>query len=136
MIKVAGMWERGWTAPIMEIEQWRFMLREYNIEEFIMTPVSGIADDFVTEYETLEQAIDANPDLTVVHVDADADVNLEDFNHPENALYLFGSANHDTDFCKEDGHLSVKIPTINNQAGFWPHQAASIILNDRFLKSR
>lgn len=135
MIKVAGIWERGWTAPIMEIELWRFMLREYAIDGFIMTPISGIADDFVTEYKGLEQAIDANPDFTKVHVDAGSNVNLEDFDHPENALYLFGTANHDTLHCKDESHLTVKIPTVTNQAGFWPHQAAAIILYDRYLKS-
>lgn len=135
MIKIAGIWEQGWTTPIMEMDLWRFMLKEFAIDEFIMTPISGIADDYVVEALNLEQVIFNNSDFTVVHVDAAADVSLEDFVHPKNGLYLFGTANHNTAFCEEAGHMKVKIPTAVNQAGFWPHQAAVIILYDRFLKN-
>lgn len=136
MIKIAGIWEIGWTTPIMEMDLWRFMIAEFNVDEFIMSPISGIANNLVKEVVSLDQAIHDNPHLNVVHVTADADVDLTDFAHPLDALYLFGTANHDTVSCMEVGHQAVRIPTLTNQGGFWPHQAAAIILYDRYLKSK
>ena len=118
----------------MEIDLWRFMMAEFIIDELIMSPISGITNNLVKEVVSLAQAIKDNPLLDVVHVTADADVDLADFAHPLNALYLFGTANLDTVSCMKEGHQAVRIPTVMNQAGLWPHQAAAIILYDRNLK--
>ena len=42
MIKVAGHWELSWNAPIKEVELWNFPLRDFNVSEWYMWPVSGI----------------------------------------------------------------------------------------------
>ena len=49
MIKIAGLWELGWNTPIKEVEQWEFPLRDYGVDEFIMSPVSGISNNAVKE---------------------------------------------------------------------------------------
>ena len=134
MIKIAGIWEQGWNTPIKEYDLWWYMLREFDVNEFIMTPVSGIDAD-VTEMKSLEDAIKANPELTVVHVDEDGESDLLGFTHPENALYVFGRTSNSSLVYKTEGHLSVRIPTPNNFAGFWANQVAALVLYDRYLKS-
>ena len=42
MIKVVGCWELGWNTPILEYDLYHFITKEYQIDELIMTPVSGI----------------------------------------------------------------------------------------------
>jgi len=100
-----------------------------------MTPISGIDAD-VSERKNLNDVIEENPDLEVIHIDENGDMDLENFIHPENALYIFGRTSSSTLSIKEEGHHSVRISTINNLAGFWANQVAALVLYDRYLKTR
>lgn len=128
MVKVAGVWERGWITPIKEYDLWAFPLEEFQVDEFIMTPVSGIARD-VKEYISLEKAIVSNKKLTPVYVTEKGEFELEDFEHPLDALYIFGKVGFDP---SGPGN-SVRISTPNGTGGIWPHQAACIVLRHRWL---
>lgn len=129
---IAGLWELGWNTPISEIELWHLMLRDFGVDEFFMTPISGIKSNHVTEKASLEEIIEANKDKTIVFVDERAETELSDFEHPKNALYVFGKANFSPLLgMKKDNHLSVRIDTNQDKGLLWPHQAASIILYDR-----
>ena len=130
MIKVAGCWELGYNTPIMEYDLWHFPLRDFGVDEFIMTPVSGI-NKKVTEYKLVQDAIDANPTLIPVFVDEKGSTELEDFEHPEDVLYILGNAGN-TQY-KNKG-FSVKVKTIANKGLLWPHQAICIVLYDRIKK--
>jgi len=92
-ISVAGLWELGWNTPITEVESWQLMLRDFGVDEFYMTPVSGIKGSKVIEMDTLEDILEANKDMTVVFVDERADTELSDFVHPKNVIYVFGPNN-------------------------------------------
>lgn len=72
---------------------------------------------------------------THIYVDENADTELTDFSHPENAVYIFGRTSYDVIVHKKEDDLGVKIPTVTNNGGFWAHQAAAIMLYDRFLKT-
>jgi len=131
-VSIAGMWELGWNTPISEIELWHLMLRDFGVDKFYMTPVSGIKSSKVIEMTTLEDIIEANKDKTIVYVDERSETELSDFKHPENALYVFGKANYSPFMADmKEGDMSVKIKTIENKGLLWPHQAASIVLYDR-----
>ena len=130
MIKVAGCWELGYNTPIMEYDLWHFPLRDFGVDEFIMTPVSGI-DREVTEYKLIQDAIDANPILIPVFVDEKGSTELRDFEHPKDALYILGNAGN-TQY-KNTG-ISLKVKTVANDALLWPHQAICIVLYDRMQK--
>lgn len=41
-IKVGGVWELNWNAPLQESWLWTFVLREFGITDWHMTPVTGI----------------------------------------------------------------------------------------------
>lgn len=128
MIKVAGFWELGYSTPLQEFDLWSYPLREYGVDEFIMCPVSGI-NEKVTEYKDIEQVLEANKDLTPVYVDEKGEIELENFEHPKNALYIFGKASYSPLNKKS---LSVKIITPSNKGMLWPHQCACMLLDHRY----
>lgn len=136
-IKIVGHWERGWDTPWQEYNWWIHPLREFGVEEFYMSPITGIGHSAVHEFKDLKPFLDSpeNDNYTRVYVDENADTSLPDFVHPENALYIFGRTSYDVIVNKRPEDLGVKIPTVKNGGGFWAHQAASLLLYDRFLKS-
>mgnify|MGYP003652254906 CR=1 FL=1 len=132
MIEVAGMWEIGWNTPIMEADLWEMTLREFGLTALSMTPISGINKPWIDEYEYLDDILTAKPDLTPVFVDELGEVELSDFVHPENALYVFGKTTHSpfNSMAKKYNAQSVRIASVN-PATMWAHQALAIVLYDR-----
>ena len=136
MIKVVGTWDFGWSTPIMEFDLWHFPLRDFGIDEWIMWPISGIDKrGKVIERSTLATVIEENPDLTPVYVDDYGETPLQSFVHPENVLYILGKASFSPFNANNKEGISVKIETPGEKGGFWPHQAISIVLYDRFIKN-
>jgi hypothetical protein len=131
MVVVAGIWESGWNTPIKEFDLWHYPLRDFGVDELAMTPVSGIATNKVREFHSVEDIIQ-HYELPVVICSEKGEVELGEFEHPKDALYLFNRTsggvlpgNHD---------YSIRIETKQNKGLLWGHQAASIILYDRFKK--
>lgn len=136
MIAVAGLWELGWNTPIKEVDLWQYPLRDFGVERFYMTPVSGINSRHVIERPALHDILAECAGLTAVFVDERAEVPLPDLDHPSDALYLFGKANYSPFLSmRRDGDMAVSIPTAANRGMLWPHQAAAIVLYDRLVKS-
>lgn len=129
-MEVAGIWELGWSSPITEIEHWGMAMRSFNVDRISMAPVSGIQCKFLDEYQNIEELLEAKKDMTFVFVDENAEVELKDFNHPENALYIFGKANYTPFPTHGGGHLSVRIDC-PLKGMLWPHQAMAVVLYDR-----
>ena len=135
-IKVASFWERGWDTPWQEFNWWKHPMCEFDIDQLYMSPVTGIDRNYVTEFSDLNTLLTENADLVHVYVDEQSPVALPDFVHPENALYIVGKTSHSpyiTNF-RTGTDLSVKIPSYCDTGGFWGHQAASIVLYDRYVK--
>jgi tRNA(Leu) C34 or U34 (ribose-2'-O)-methylase TrmL len=136
-VAVAGVWELGWTVPLKEMELWEYTLRDFGVSSFHMAPITGIRSRLVQEKESIEEIIKGYRNSgrsRVVFVDEKAEASLKDFRHPENALYVFGRANYSPMGYQEPGDMAVKIETPKNKGGLWPHQAAAIILYDRYMK--
>ena len=135
MINVVGTWELGYNTHITEFDAWAFPLRDFGVDEFIMTPVSGIdRKKFFKEAKDIPTVIAENPDLVPVFLDEEGTTLLSDFEHPENVLYVLGKASYSPwRSCGSNG-ISVKIPTIQQGGLLWPHQAICIALYDRMMK--
>jgi hypothetical protein len=133
MIEVAGVWELGWSAPITEIEHWVMAVRSFGVERINMTPVSGVECRLLDEHLSMPDLIKAKPHLTPVFVDECGEVELRDFEHPEDALYIFGKANYAPYRLLGMGHLSVRIDC-SLMGMMWPHQAMCVALYDRLGK--
>jgi len=136
-VKIAGVWELAWNTPIKEVELWEYPLRDFGVESLIMEPVSGIRNSFVEETNDLRSKLEElrSENYTIVFVDENGSEELNNFEHPENVVYVFGKATISTMTAyKKDNDRSLKINTVNNIGGLWPHQCAVLILNDRFNK--
>ena len=138
-IKVVGVWELGWNTPIKELDLWEYPLCEYGVDHVHMSPISGIRSDFVTEHHDLSLFLDSERELKnpIIFADERGTEILDDFVHPENAVYVFGKGSFRpmVSYFKP-GDISVRIVTPRNSGLLWPHQAATILLHDRYLKAK
>ena len=145
-VRVAGNWELSWNTPLKEADLWAFVLRDFDIKDWFMWPVTGIKhcehrSVGLHEYPSIEGIFEANQDFHHVYVEpanskfAHSGVSLKDFQHPSDALYIFGSAHFNPMVCyaKEEDQ-SIFIPTVHNAGVLWPHQCLAVIMYDRLLK--
>ena len=144
---VAGNWELSWNSPIKEAEQWNLMLSDFGVSEWYMWPISGIKHNQsnmvnLYEKENLKQILDEHPDVIRVFFEpanprtGEKGIALEEFEHPDNVIYIFGSAHFNpVSAHKREQDVVITIPTINNMGGLWPHQCLAICLYDRVVKS-
>ena len=133
MIEVAGIWEIGRNVPIMEADLWKCALRSYGLKHLSMTPITGIHAPWISEFSNVEDMLSAYPDHVPVFVDEKADIELDDFEHPENPLYVFGRSNFSPFSNMANGHLSLRIEC-DELGMLWPHQILPMILRDRGKK--
>jgi len=133
MIKVAGCWELGWNTPFSEYDLWHFPMREYEVDEWIMTPISGIDKKGITEVETIEKAIELNKNLTPIYVDEKGKNDLLNFNHPKDVLYILGRTTY-SPMISIGKYDSIRIITPRGGDLLWPHQAICMVLQDRYIK--
>lgn len=148
-ISVVGAWELGYNAPLTEAPFWSYVLREFNITDWWMWPVSGIRNSEENQGVHLEER-NSLPEIlsevsgTRVFVEAQSKVHpvtmgsdwLHDFEHPDDAIYIFGSAYHNSAVQSwSDGDLQLSIKTEQDRGVLWPHQCLLTILHDRMVKS-
>jgi len=132
VIVVASVWEYGWNTPIKEFDLWYYPLKDFDVDEFAMTPVSGIrVNNKVQEFHSVDAMIQ-HYDLPVILCTEDGKDDLVDFKHPKDALYLFNRTSGGVII--NNPTYTLKISTKLNKGMLWGHQAASIILYDRFKK--
>lgn len=136
MVRVAGLWELGYNTPLMELDLWQYPLREFEVEEFYMSPITGIQSNYVKEVANLGELIKTQRNLgfEIVFVDEKGDTKLQQFQHPENVLYVFGKATRSSMNYFQEGDKSLVIETPQNTGMLWPHQCIVTILYDRMKK--
>ena len=140
-VKVAGIWEMNWNIPLSESFLWTFPLREFDIMDWAMCPITGITHNesstkmSLTEYETVAEMVEEfSGDYVRVFVDEKGETTLDKFEHPENAIYFFGCAGRAPTEHKREGDLSVRLQTTANNGVMWPHQILVAVLYDRQTK--
>lgn len=142
MITVVGHWELSWNTPIKEVELWNMQLRDWGVDRWLMWPVTGIVNNeqqFVplTEYPDVQSALDDLTPCSRVFLEPsiEGSTMLPEFQHPEDVVYIFGSAHFNPVIanCREQDDV-VTIPTAANAGLLWPHQALSVVMYDRLTK--
>lgn len=149
MIIIAGHWELSYMTPIQEAFYWNFVLRDFEVKRWMMTPVSGIrhaqeSTVELLEYPTTDDMLNAFPELPRIFFEPRTDhqnpdtIWLHEFEHPENCIYIFGSGAINPTMASgnvrsQDKIVSIK--TINDKGIFWGNQTMCIALYDRLLKS-
>jgi len=145
MIKILGHWEIGYHAPITEQYYWSLPIRDFGETEWHMVPISGIkcAEQKVnlTEWKSYDDFFNFHSDLTRVFIEPRTEHQnpittwLHEFKHPEDCVYIFGSAhlNPTLSHCRKQD-VVVSIKTAQDKGVFWADQAMCIVLYDRLMK--
>lgn len=146
MIKIAGHWEIGYMTPIIEGYLWSLLLRDFGVKEWLMFPVSGINNNEqkrveLKEFHTLRDILKECGDLQRVYIEPRTNhynpetIWLDEFEHPEDCVYIFGSAHFNPTIGNlRDGDKVVSIRTIHNRGVLWANQCVAIVLYDRLMK--
>jgi len=146
MVIVVGHWEIGYNSPIIEAYQWEYPLLEWKVDEWLMCPVSGmkIVNKNLTlkEFNTYEDMLESFPDMIRVFMEPRTRHQnpettwLDDFKHPEDVIYIFGSAHlNPTLKNKREQDTIVSIKTEIDSGGLWPSQCLCLVLDDRRRKN-
>ena len=146
-VTVVGHWELSWNTPIKEADLWDLPLRDFGVSDWWMWPVTGIrhGEQKVTlrERASLAEILEEVSGTRVFveprneHFDSSmTSVDLQNFSHPEDSLYIFGSAHFNPTVAHKKGDdLGVTLPTVENNGVLWPHQVLVAVLYDRLVKS-
>jgi len=145
-VAVAGHWELSWSSPIKEADLWNLPLRDFGVSEWWMWPVSGVRNNEqrtvqLFERDSLRTILEDNGDTTKVFVEAPGffdfeTVMLNEFEHPDDVLYIFGSAHFNPTVANmREDDVAVTIPTVEGKGVLWPHQCLVTVLYDRLVKS-
>jgi len=121
--------------------QWRFLLSHFQVDTFCMTPATGALhqvyckhDVELTELGSLDDAVRIWQDCEPVAIDENGELPLGGFEHPENALYLFGRTGA-TPMSQGRKSVYIECASGDRKPLLHPHQAAAIVLYDRLRKS-
>lgn len=142
MIKILGHWEAGYMAPMMESFHWSFVLRDFSVTDWNMVPVSGIMNNEqlhveLSEWETYDKFFEQETSLTRVFMEPRTSKQpdttwLHDFEHPEDCVYIFGSAHYNPTIAhKRDQDIVVSIKTNKDSGLFMANQCLALVLYDR-----
>ncbi len=120
-------------------QYWDYSCRGYGMlpKDFVFVDLEGTLHGLNPPNEifgTLQEALDFFSDFTPVYIHGSGAVNLPDFEHPENPVYIFGP---NWDHMKvPDGAICVSIPTPDPVIGIdlFSHVTLGIVLYDRFIK--
>ncbi len=156
MLKILGHWEIGYHAPITEQYYRALPIRDFGLTDWNMIPKSGINNVEqgvnLTEWKNYEEFFETYPELTRVFLEPRTEHHnpdttwLHDFKHPDDCVYVFGSAHYnptlkhyrDTAITKSGkiykDHI-VTVKTEQDKGVLWADQALVVTLYDRMLKS-
>lgn len=146
MVTVIGHWDIGYMTPIVEQYYWSLPLRDFEVDRWIMNPVSGIRNlEFqvdMEEYETYDECF-KNVDDKAKRVFIEPRTKhmpdtiwLHDFKHPEDVVYVLGSAHFNPTLgYRRDGDEVISIKTIQDKGVLWANQCITMVLYDRMVKS-
>lgn len=145
MIVIAGHWEIGYKAPVMEAYEWAFPLRDFGVTEWAMCPVSGVRNPDkqvnLKEFPNYKEMLDYYSDLQRVYLEPRNNkynpetVWLHDFEHPDDCIYIFGSAHKNpTIGTLRDEDVVVSIKTKLDNGVLWSNQCVTVLLYDRMIR--
>jgi hypothetical protein len=146
MIKIAANWEIGYMTPIMEANYWNLVMRDFEVSEWMMTPVSGIRHNErlrvnLLEFHDYESMLESCSELQRVFLEPRTKhynpetIWLHEFTHPESCVYVFGSAHCNPTNNKRENDVIVSIKTIQDKGVLWSNQCLLLVLYDRMVKS-
>lgn len=136
MIVVAGLWELSWDTPMTEMRHWETTIRDFEVDNFYMSPVTGIKNKWVVEKHNIDEVLELYPSLPKIYITETGDIPLSEFEHPKDALYIFGKGNYSPfNNLSKKGDYSVRIEIPAKKDLLLATNCATVILYDRFIKN-
>lgn len=126
MITVIGIWEPTWFEYAKtERRVWKQTIDSFNVDVWCMyvDPEEMERDEKPWTFLVAPRSCDENA------------IPLTEFEHPKDAVYVFGNTpNHLKRYIRE-GDQVVTIPVPNPNASMFGHCALPVVLYDRMIKS-
>ena len=110
--EIAALRERGWLDRITDKAQWSNLTRSFGAS---LQLVDSISDVVIPE------------GYSIVVMDESAPVKLEDFAHPENAIYIFGRSTMNNIQAGIQHDFSVRIETPEQKSMFGVSVACAVL---------
>ena len=134
MITLISLWENGWLDPAVEAFMWKQLAKAYEVDEVVFAPL--LLDDgrsYPRQTPNIEKAVE-EVEGELVYLMPSKGEDLTEFDHPENAAYVFGNAKQSNlPLSKAYPGKVVYIPT-PKKIDFFGISAAAIVLADRRQK--
>lgn len=119
MVKVIACWDKGWVDWKTDYQQWSHACRAF-----------GAEFELVKNLEEFER-----PNASVVVLEEQGVLTLDDFIHPMNVVYIFGRSGMNGIQANIDYDHMVKIPVVDPSVCLFGITAVGIVLRDRMVKN-
>jgi hypothetical protein len=147
-ITVIARWEFNYMVPLVESTLWAMALREFEVSEWWMSPITGIhhSEKHLVNlyerqyYEDIFEEIDPNLPRVFFEPrrkDQNPDtIWLHDFEHPEDCVYIFGATHYNPTLKhKREQDEVVSIKTVQDKGVLLSSQCLLVVLYDRLMKN-
>jgi tRNA pseudouridine-54 N-methylase len=131
MITVISRWEFGWLDPSVEAFMWKQLTKAYKVDQVIFAPTRLENRLFPIQKDSIEEAIASAQGKKVFLIPGEGN-DLASFEHPDDAVYIFGNAMNGNQQ-EAEGEIQVQINT-PAPIDFFAINAAAIVLYDRRVK--
>jgi hypothetical protein len=133
MITLVGTWEHGWLDPEVESFMWKQLIKAYQVDRVIFSPTKLKQRSYPEQAETMEDSLNMSTGKRVFLIPGQGE-SLVNYNHPNDAVYIFGNAmKSNQDLVTKDDDV-VNIPTPDD-IDFFAINAVAITLYDRKIKN-
>lgn len=124
-------------------ERWLSICRSFGVDKQLVINRSGKPcfvpaedpDHPAELFDTLDAVRDAYPEHKFVMVERIPEsTHLPDYEHPDNAIYVFGPDSGGIESIGRDGDDWLYIPTKQTKWGMWSDMCGAIVMQDRWLR--
>ncbi len=136
-ITVLGMWEAVWMeAERTERLLWKQTINAFAVDRWSMCSVQGGPFTRPTQHTDVAAMLAAHPGPKTFLIPAErfeGSLDLADYEHPDNAIYVFGNTNQSLagHVTEADEVVSIYTPV---SADMFAHAVLAAVLYDRLVK--
>lgn len=138
MLKVCAHWDckigASFTLKRQIYQYYDFTAKSFGVNDLLLVDRDSTCTICAPNiFGTLEEVLDKFKHVTPVYISEKAKVDLENFGHPKDALYIVGP--NYTGYDVPEEALGVRMD-VEKKVPLWAHVALGIVLMDRVHKLR
>lgn len=134
---VVGLWDDMWMLERAERRVWRQTIEPFKVDEWIMVPDKGTTTHRPTQVNTIEEALDqtVGTRIFLTHPSTFEGLDLMTFQHPKDAVYIFGNTANSLASHMREQDLAVSIYT-PSRGDMFGHVVLPVVLFSRLEQER